>query len=159
MRRVQASACGLLVAVFLTAGCAKYVPVEGVEVSREEKVVLTLDDGAKVKGRIDDGESVTVESDVSLRRAKVEVADETQIVLTDLVTLREHDSNRFEGARQGHFRLYVDDADEGERLVIARDRVRSVERVVTDKPRTIRQVLFWCVGVGSALLAARDRNF
>jgi hypothetical protein len=159
MRRVQSWACLFCLSLLGFIGCAKRVPVEGLEVSREEKVVLTLDDGSKIIGRIDGGERVTYETSESTQRALVEVADETQIVLTDLVTLSEHDTKRLESSRQGHFRLYVDDAEETERLVLARDRVRAVERVVTDRSRTIRQVLFWGVGIGTALLAAKDRNF
>ncbi len=139
-------------------GCTMRVPVDGVDFSREEKVVLTFQDGSSMVGRIDNGETVTYSSAGRTFRGAVESVDETEIVVADLVTLDDTASNRYQAERIRDFRLYVDEEDL-DRLIVERDQILSVERMATDKAQTIRRVVFWSMGVGAALLAARDRNF
>ncbi len=144
--------------LLLAAGCAKRVPIEGLEFSPEEKVVLTFHDSSSLTGRIDQDEVVLYRTSELLRRGKIESADEAEIVVRNLVTLTENRSHRYERERMRHFGLYVDEED-SDRLVLNREDVLHVERIVTDKSRTLRQVVFWAFGAGVGLLATRDRNF
>jgi hypothetical protein len=140
------------------AGCAKQVPVSGLEYSPEDKVVLTFQDGSTVVGRMDVGETVIYRKGDASFRASVAVVDETEIELADLVPM-EDGTLRYQQERQSSFRLYVDDELQDDRLLLRRDDVLQVEQVVTDKGRTLRRILFWSFGGGVAMLAARDRNF
>lgn len=147
----------LLAAVVASlVGCSKHVPVEGFDFSREEKVMLTFDDGATVTGRIDNGESVIVASGESTLKGIVESVDESEIVVADIVTLSDQTAE-YQLARLESYRLYVDEDDE--RLILDRDRILQVDRVVTDKSRTVRQVIFWSMGAAFTLLAVGDRNY
>jgi hypothetical protein len=147
----------LLSAVLVAlVGCSAHVPVEGLEFSREEKVVLTFDDGSTVTGRIDNGESVIVVDGESMLKGVVESVDESEIVVADIVTLAD-DSAQYQIERLRSYRLYVDEDDQ--RLILTRDRILQVDRVVTDRTRTIRQVIFWTAGITFTLLAVGDRNY
>ena len=139
-------------------GCSMRVPVDGLEFTPEEKVILTFQDGAQIEGRVDNGESVQYVTSEGMLRGTVESVDEQEIVVADLVRLSDHDSNRFQKQRFEHFRLYVDDEDL-ERLILSRDDILQVERIVPDKHRTLTRIVFWSFGAGIAVLAARDRNF
>lgn len=149
---------GLGAASLAVTGCSMRVPVEGLEFTPEEKVVLTFDDGTQVEGRVDNGETVRYVTDESKYRGTVESVDEQEIVVADLVTLADHGTNEYQKARFEHFRLHVGEA-EFDRLILSRENILHVERVVPDKARTLRRAIFWSFGVGVAILAARDRNF
>ena len=148
----------VVIAIGLSAGCAKQIPVPDLQYSPEEKVVLTFQDGTSVTGRMDVGETVVYRKDDASYRASVAVVDETEIELADLVPMQDG-TLRFQQERQRSFRLYVDDDVQDDRLLLRRDDILQVEQVVTDKGRTLRRILFWSFGGGVALLAARDRNF
>ena len=139
-------------------GCSMRVPVDGLEFTPEEKVILTFEDGAQIQGRVDNGETVQYITAESKLRGTVESVDEQEIVVADLVRLADHDSNHFQKQRYEHFRLYVDE-EELDRLILSRDNILQVERIVPDKSRTLTRIVFWGFGAGIAVLAARDRNF
>lgn len=139
-------------------GCSMRVPVEGLSFTPEEKVILTFQDGTQIRGRVDNGETVQYVTDENDLRGTVESVDEQEIVVADLVTLSEHGTNVFQKQRLEHFRLYVDEEPQ-DRLILSRDDILQVERVVPDKSRTLQRIVFWSFGVGIALLAVRDRNF
>lgn len=142
--------------ILMLVGCSARVPLETPDFSPEEKVVVTFDDGTRVTGRLDGGETVLVQREENQYRATVEEVDETSIVLGELVQL-EAGNAEFQRNRMEQFRLYVAE-DTDEQLVLSRDRILQVERVVTDAPRTLRRVLFWTIGTGIVLIAARDHN-
>lgn len=139
-------------------GCSMRVPVNGLEFTPEEKVILTFDDGTQIQGRVDNGETVRYVTDQSKFRGTVESVDEQEIVVADLVTLADHGTNQYQRERLEHFRMYVGQ-EELDRLILSRDNILQVERIVPDKSRTLRRIVFWSFGVGVAVLAARDRNF
>jgi len=103
--------CLLVALVASLVGCSKHVPVEGFDFSREEKVMLTFDDGATVTGRIDNGESVIVSSGESTLKGIVESVDESEIVVADIVTLSDQ-SSEYQRKRLESYRLYVDEDDD-----------------------------------------------
>jgi hypothetical protein len=142
----------------LSIGCSMRVPVDGLDFTPEEKVILTFQDGTQIRGRVDNGESVQYITDESDIRGTVESVDEQEIVVADLVKLSDHGTSTFQKERLEHFRLYVGEEDL-DRLILSRDEILQVERVVPDKSRTLKRVVFWSFGVGIALLAVRDRNF
>jgi hypothetical protein len=140
----------------LLAGCSLRVPVPEVDFSPEEKVVLTFQDGAQLTGRVDSGETILYRESGSSYRGQVESVDETEIVLAGLVAL-EDNSVHYQQERMQHFRLYVDD-EERDRLILSRDHILQVERIVSDTPRPLKRIVFWTFGAGVAILAARDHN-
>ena len=147
-----------LAVLLLFVGCAKRVPIAGLEFSPEEKVVLTFLDSSALTGRVDHDEVVLFESSGKKYRGRIESVDEAEIVIADLVTLADQESHDYELERMRHFRLYVDEED-ADRLVLSRGNILQVQRIETDKGRTFRRIVFWTIGVGIGLLAARDRNF
>ena len=144
--------------LLLLVGCAKRVPIEGLDFSPEEKVVLTFHDSSALTGRVDHDELVLYETSDTKFRGRIESVDEAEIVVADVVTLPDRGSHRYERERMKHYRLYVDDED-SDRLVLSRDNILQVQRIQTDKPRTFRRIIFWTFGAAIGLLAIRDRNF
>ena len=144
-------------AVLLLCGCSMRVPVQGVDFSPEEKVIVTFDNGSSVIGRIDNGETIEYVTGQESFRGFVESVDEQEIVIADLVALADQ-TNHYEKERMQHLRLYVDDVDL-DRLILSRDDILQVERITPDRGKTVRRILFWSFAAGVGVLAARDRNF
>jgi hypothetical protein len=132
--------------------------VQGLDFSPEEKVALTFDDSSVLTGRVDTGETVLYRTGDRLLKGAVGNVDEAEIVISDLVVLADLRSNKFERERMRSYRLYIGEEND-ETLVLSRGRILQVERVVTDKPRTLRRVIFWGFAAGVGLLAVSDRNF
>jgi hypothetical protein len=140
------------------SGCSARIPVQGLDFSPEEKVALTFDDSSVLTGRVDTGETVLYRTGDRLLKGAVGNVDEAEIVISDLVVLADLRSNKFERERMRSYRLYIGEEND-ETLVLSRGRILQVERVVTDKPRTLRRVIFWGFAAGVGLLAVSDRNF
>jgi hypothetical protein len=131
----------MLGCLLVTMGCAKRVPSPDMKFEAQQKVVLTLQGGGEVQGRMERGRTVELrESGVVWTATVGEVTDE-KIVLKDLIRIRDTNAVKLESARAKDARVSV--AEGAAEKSFLRSEIVGVDLLKTDPGKTARNTTFW----------------
>ncbi len=145
--------CVLCTGIF---GCSKYVPLEDGMFEAQQKVLVTLEDGRTVEGRIAPGNTVTYTNDHSVYRARVASVTETAVSLEELNLVDRADSYELVRARLAEARRWVEPpVDE---VTLSREEFERVDLISFDPARLTRVVTFWGYGAGVVVLLLTERG-
>lgn len=139
-----------------TFGCSKRVPIEDGIFEAQQRVIVTLEDGRTVEGRIAPGNTVTYTENQSVYRARVSAVTENAIDLEELNLVDRADSYDLVRARLADARRWVAPAEE--QVTVSRDEIESVDRITFDPARFARVVTFWGYGAAVAVLLLNERS-
>jgi hypothetical protein len=131
----------MLGCLIIATGCAKRVPVAGDKFEAQQKVVLKLQGGEEVEGRMERGRTVELREPGAVWSARVGQVTDEKIVLKDLVRIRDTKGVELEAERMKDARLAV--AEGVPEKTFLRSEIVGVELIKTDAGKTARNVTFW----------------
>jgi hypothetical protein len=146
----------MLGCLLVATGCAKRVPSPDMKFEAQQKVVLKLQGGEELEGRMDRGKRVELREPGAVWTARIgEVTDE-KIVLKDLVRLRDADGVVLQAARSKDARLDV--AGEMPEKAFLRSEIVGVDLLKTDSGKTARNTTFWTFSAAILTILLGERS-
>ena len=153
---IRRSAPVVLALALSVPGCTKTIPSNVSEFGADKTMLVRLRDGETLKGKIQEGESVTFTTFGKIYRARVATLDENGNITLDQPFVQE-EYNRVAVQRErlegGALRI----EDGTDRISIPAYRILSVEEVGLDRMRTARAAGFWAftIAVAIGVMSAR----